>query len=345
MVSVIIPVYNTSKYLKQCISSVLSQSYSDIELIMINDGSTDNSLTVCKEFERLDSRIIVIDKKNEGVDKARFIGLKVANGEFVTFIDSDDWIEPETLRIMMDYAEKYDCDYVEVGMQRVLDKHGFIKRKYVSPVLGLIQQPELFDKYYISFLGYNILPVNIWGKLYRRDSIEKACLKPSGLKMGEDLYFNLMLFPYLNSIYLSDYIGYNYRFGGMTSRYNPTLFTNLKYLYLKKKEFINKYSYFKANDFIRYEIVNVFKSDIRQKILYKYCDKESLLLQIENELNDPVWRDVQEISNADYLKTPFVKALIQRDSYACLELMVKQVNKDVLKYNLKKIIAKLLQIA
>ena len=313
MISIIVPIYNSSKFLKKCISSVLSQSYTSFELILVNDGSLDNSFSYCKEYERHDSRIIVIDKENEGVDKARFSGLKVAKGEYVTFIDSDDWVEHDYLMNLMNYAEKYCCDYVEVGMQRVLDKHGFIKKKSVSPVLGLIQQPELFDNYYISFFGYNILAVNMCGKLYRRDSLKKAILKPSGLKMGEDLYFNMMLFPYLNSIYLSDYIGYNYRFGGMTSKYNPSLYVDLKYLYQKKKELIEYYDYHKADDYIRYELINVFKSDVIQKIRFHTESEDRIINGIEEELKDIIWADISSLKK-EYLSKSFPQAIIMKDS-------------------------------
>lgn len=342
MVSIIVPIYNTSKYLKQCISSVLSQSYLDFELLLVNDGSTDNSLSICKYYEKCDSRVIIIDKKNEGVDKARFTGLKMAKGEFVTFIDSDDWIEPDYLMCLMNYAEMYSCDYVEVGRQRVLDKHGLIKRKSVSPVLGLIQQPKLFDEYYISFFGYNILPVSVWGKLYRKVVLNDACLNPSGLKMGEDLYFNMMLFPYLKSIYLSDYIGYNYRFGGMTSKYNPSLYMDLKYLYQKKKELIEYYDYHKADDYIRYELINVYKSDVIQKIRFHTESEDRIINGIEEELKDIIWADISSLKK-EYLSKSFPQAIIMKDSKKIYELCKEEVHDTKLEWMLKRVASRTLQ--
>lgn len=342
MISVVIPIYNSSKYIRQCISSVLSQSFQDFELLLVNDGSTDNSLSICKNYEKRDSRVVIIDKKNEGVDEARFTGLKMAKGEYVTFIDSDDWIEPNTLMKMMNYAEMYSCDYVEVGMHRVLDKRGYIKRKSISPVLGLIQYPELFDKYYLSFFGYNILAVNMCGKLYRRDSLKKAILKPSGLKMGEDLYFNMMLFPYLNSIYLSDYIGYNYRFGGMTSKYNPSLYVDLKYLYQKKKELIEYYDYHKADDYIRYELINVFKSDVIQKIRFHTESEDRIINGIEEELKDIIWADISSLKK-EYLSKSFPQAIIMKDSKKIYELCKEEVHDTKLEWMLKRVASRTLQ--
>lgn len=93
MISVIVPVYKTAKYIPQCLNSILTQTYEDLEVIVINDASPDNSLDIVRRYAAKDSRIKIIDKKvNEGVDRARFSGLKIAKGEWVAFVDSDDWL-------------------------------------------------------------------------------------------------------------------------------------------------------------------------------------------------------------------------------------------------------------
>lgn len=94
MISIIIPVYNTEKYLDQCIQSCLNQTFTDFELILINDASTDSSLYICNKYKQLDSRVHIINKSiNEGVDKSRFTGLEHAQGKYILFIDSDDWLD------------------------------------------------------------------------------------------------------------------------------------------------------------------------------------------------------------------------------------------------------------
>ena len=93
MISVIVPVYNVENYLGKCLDSLINQTYKDIEIICINDGSTDNSLNILREYEQMDSRIIIIDQKNGGLSNARNIGLKEAAGEYIMFVDSDDWID------------------------------------------------------------------------------------------------------------------------------------------------------------------------------------------------------------------------------------------------------------
>ena len=338
--SIIIPIYNTSKYLSQCIDSILNQSYKNIEVILVNDASPDNSLSICESYSKQDSRIILINKKiNEGVDKARFTGLEYANGKYVLFIDSDDWLEnPEILSIMHQKAEETNADYVEMGMQRVMDRHKWIKNKGISPVTGLIQAPELFDKYYISFFGINILSVNMAGKLYRKSTLDKANITPSGICMGEDLVFNLQLFPHLKSIYILDTIGYNYRFGGMTSKYNKHLYPDLKYLYTLKEKLIEQYQYYKAWDYIRIEMKNVFCSDICQRIIFKTGTEEEIKAIITQELEDPIWERILQVKeHPNFLQDPFVQAIAQKDATTIYRSCLTTVKQQAFKRNLKKI--------
>ena len=98
LISIICPIYNTELYLKECLNSILCQSYTNFELILIDDGSTDNSGIICDEYATKDKRIIVIHQTNKGLSASRNKGLEIASGEFITFIDSDDWIDPNTLR-------------------------------------------------------------------------------------------------------------------------------------------------------------------------------------------------------------------------------------------------------
>ena len=137
-ISIIIPVYNVEKYLSQCINSIINQTIKDIEIILINDASSDKSLSICNSFKENDKRIIVIDKpKNEGVDKARFTGLGVATGEYLTFVDADDWLDKITLEEMYKSAIEYNADVVEIGLEKVMDKFGIIRRR--NPKIGRAQ--------------------------------------------------------------------------------------------------------------------------------------------------------------------------------------------------------------
>lgn len=217
-----------------------------------------------------------------------------------------------------------------------------IKRNSKSAIKGLIMQPRLFDSYYISFFGMNILSVNLCGKLYK-SSIIKNPPEPIGLAMGEDLYFNLEIFPSLKKIYIDDYIGYNYRFGGITTRYNRNLLPNLKLLYNIKKNKIEKYNYYKALDYIYIELKNILISDIKQRILFKYGSQEEIINQINKELSDPVWGDIQQIQNfPDTLNSPIVQAIIKKDASTIYEICKSDIQKYYPQWMLKRIISKIL---
>lgn len=212
-VSIIVPVYKVEKKVGRCIQSIQKQTFSDWKLILVNDASPDGSWEICQRYASADNRIVAIDKKqNEGVDKARFTGLKYVDTEYVTFVDSDDHLAPSALEKLLNTASEDGADVTEMGMLRSFDRWQLFSRKSLPP-RRCITQPELMDKYYVSFFGCNRLGVNMCGKLYRTELIRKADLRPTGYTMGEDLFFNLHLFPYIKRYSQVDYAGYIYNWG------------------------------------------------------------------------------------------------------------------------------------
>lgn len=346
MISVIITFLNAELTLKKCVESILNQTYKDFEIILVNDGSTDKSLDTAIKLKNKNNSIIhIIDKRyNEGLEKARYDGRKVAKGEYLTFVDADDWLEKDTLEIMYNEIKTSNYDYVEIGMNRVLDNHSLLKKKRTNPVIGEIAQPELFDKYFLSFLGVNILSVNMCGKLYNKEVIEKNNISIQGVTMGEDLAFNLQLFPHLKKIKIIPYNGYNYKFGGMTTKYNKNLLPDLKKLYTIKKELIDKYQYYKASDYIRIELKNVLISDIKQRILFKYGSQEDIINQINQELMDSIWNDIQQIKNSNIIASPIVQAVINKDANTIYTSCKSETRKYYPQWILKRVISKILSL-
>ena len=330
MISVIIPIYNAERFLAKCLDSVLRQNYRDIEVICVNDASPDNCSDILQKYASSDSRIRCVSKqKNEGVDQARFDGLRQAQGKSVFFLDADDWLADNTvLEHLAHLMQTYQVDYVETGVYRCMDERGLIKKAWEPKVTGLIRKPELFDKYYLSFFGKSLLSVNIWGKLYKKATLEKADIQPSGYKMGEDLVFNLQLFPHLDSIYISDRIGYCYRYGGMTSRYNPKLLSDLKNQFLLKESLIEQYGYDQATPFARVEMKNVLRSYICQRLIYTADTPESLLQQIDQEIHTDFWDRITDVpEGAEGTDEPFFPALREKDSKRMLQICQEQVDK------------------
>ncbi|HDT8036797.1 TPA: glycosyltransferase family 2 protein, partial [Enterococcus faecalis] len=121
LVSVVIPVYNVEKYVEKCLDSVINQTYQNLEIIIVNDGSTDNSLSVCQKKKLSDSRIKLINKENGGLSSARNAGIECAQGEFICFIDSDDWIELDYIEVLLNGMENTNVDISVIQMIKVKD--------------------------------------------------------------------------------------------------------------------------------------------------------------------------------------------------------------------------------
>lgn len=167
-ISVIIPIYNSEKYLSRCIESVLCQSFKDFELILVNDGSVDSSLEICKEYENKDSRILVIDSENNGSSHARNLGLDAVTGNWIIHIDSDDWIEPSMLKLLYTEAIQANADiaacgiYQDYGYKREEKNYPYSKVEprdmlyridsIYSAVWNKLVKKSLYDKYNIRFI-------------------------------------------------------------------------------------------------------------------------------------------------------------------------------------------------
>lgn len=131
-VSVVVPIYNAGKKLEKCITSVINQTFKDIELILVNDGSTDNSLDICYKFSRMDKRIILINKNNEGCIATRRKGVITSSSEYVMFVDADDWIDKNAIEILYNEAIHHNIDITVCNMYKVIGNHALIRQKNES---------------------------------------------------------------------------------------------------------------------------------------------------------------------------------------------------------------------
>ena len=180
MISVIVPVYNAEKWLDKCVESIINQTYKDIEILLINDGSKDKSLEICRKYETIDSRIRVFDKKNEGVSKARNLGLYNARGKYVQFVDSDDFIEPDMCEKLLDAITNADmaiCGIKIYKNDKVLKEHHIKHKTY-----NLRKRID----YYFELRKINLGPCN---KLYIRSLIDEQFMED--LTLGADTMFVL----------------------------------------------------------------------------------------------------------------------------------------------------------
>ena len=180
LVSIIVPVYNVERYIDKCINSILEQTYPHIELLLIDDGSPDKSGAICDRYAQKDNRVRVFHKQNAGVSAARNTGINQAKGEFITFVDSDDWLEPQCIGECLNIINKNKLDFLQFSSKRVNDKGDILFLKTgETPILNASQYIEA-DQIYIA-AGCSI---------YRTSIINATNLKfDEDLKLGEDQLF------------------------------------------------------------------------------------------------------------------------------------------------------------
>jgi len=198
MVSIIVPIYNAEQYLRRCVDSILNQEYTDFELLLVNDGSTDASGDICEEYRDQDPRVIVIQKENTGVSDSRNRALDRARGKYLQFLDSDDWITPDATRLFVRAAEEYGCDMVISDFYRVVGER-------LSPKGDIEEEGVLTREEFAAHMMEN--PADfyygvLWNKLYRRDIVEEHNLRmDTDISWCEDFMFNLEYIRYAKVFY------------------------------------------------------------------------------------------------------------------------------------------------
>lgn len=231
LVSIILPVYNAQNHLARCVGSICAQTYRNLEIIILNDGSKDQSLPVCEEFRAKDSRILLVDKENSGVSDTRNLGLKLACGKYVQFVDSDDYLDPDFTEHLVTAAEENKADLViapykmvipagaskpEQVLGKIQDELGVMSvarppevREYGFLPAGVYDKDtfalRLMDKPASYF--YSVL----WNKLYRRDILTGNDIQfVSEMRWAEDLVFNLRYIQYAERFVSIAQAGYSY---------------------------------------------------------------------------------------------------------------------------------------
>lgn len=237
LISVIIPVYNVEKYLQECVDSVLAQTYQHLEMILVDDGSTDTSGEICDIYQDKDPRITVIHQENRGLSEARNAGLAKARGKYVYFLDSDDWILPETFELLIQKAEGEGADVVffdaksfEDGQPEKTIRQNYIRKYFYETNTGF----EVLKRLQKNREYHSAVPLLF---------IEKSLLDDTGLKfepgiLYEDMIFTYALLCYAQKVAYSDKSFYQRRYRSnsiMTSKKNVKHFLSAKQVYLQVK--------------------------------------------------------------------------------------------------------------
>lgn len=194
-ISVVVPIYNAEEYLDRCILSIINQTLKDIEIILVNDGSTDNSKNICKKYLEIDNRIIFVDKENEGPSKARNKGLEIAKGEYVSFIDSDDFIDEKFLINLYDEATKNNADICGCLFDEYKNgKYNNVFEESDLEICKLYSSNEFAKYFYCSSSTYQYLCSAITvNKIYRRDIVKGTYFINSKVSEDEDFSFKVLL--------------------------------------------------------------------------------------------------------------------------------------------------------
>lgn len=242
-VSIIIPIYNVEKYLRRCVDSVLQQTMTNIEIILVDDGSPDNCPLICEKYKEKDGRIKVVHKKNGGLASARNAGLQIVTGEFILFLDSDDWIEPETVEELVGVAEKYQVDFVRfrpmyAGWPNHIDGSLCDFGTEVGLKEGLYQKEDIERVIYPRLFATPQLTLGVivaaWRSLYRKEFLKRhKILFEEEIRYSEDTLFSAKVVMATNSFYYLDgprYYHYFYNGNSITKSYKKDYWENNKKL-------------------------------------------------------------------------------------------------------------------
>lgn len=347
-VSVIVPIYNAEKKLHKCLNSILKQTYKDFELILVNDGSTDRSFQICKDYEKKDSRVIVINQSNQGCIAARRRGLNIAKSNYVMFVDADDWIDKRTIELLHIESTKSNTDIVVCNSYKVFGDKAIIKTKNESKYFSedkFYCEGEIKKDLVTAYLHGHPFPANLVAKLYKRELLLNCgnyldCIT----FFGEDLYYNLEMFLKAKKVKVINLPLYYYRAGGNTSRFMSYLFDDMVNGYEIQKQVINQHFIdTKQTRFngISIMLLNTFKTCLFN--LFNSTNSEAEIKKLINEYvsNQSVRECLNNEGSKEYFSPDYLQAISEKNVEFLYEFGLKMYNKKKPKMLLTKVLSRL----
>lgn len=288
-VSIIIPVYNVEKYLRQCLESVINQTYKNLEIILVNDGSTDNSGKICEEYALNDERIKVIHKENGGVSSARNNGLRLLDGSYVSFVDSDDYLENN-------FIEKLVEVRADIAICSFYKEYPFNSEK---KIITKAKTSKTKDEFIYDILSFQKAAGCAWGRIFSAKFLkENNLFYDENLKVAEDAEFSLRAVQYNPKVVYIPEILYHYNFssGSIVRKFNRFYFECYKKSLNKIENIIDKTKYLiQWNNFVVYHLLLIcvnYCFNLSNKV--SYCTKKQML---KNVLKDDLFADSLILSN------------------------------------------------
>lgn len=294
-VSVVVPVYNAENFLPRCIDSILSQTFVDFEIILVDDGSTDNSGKICNEYVQIDSRINVIHKENEGASIARKIGLNYSTGKYIAFVDADDYVNPKYIEKLYSLLIQYNVTISACRVQRVRECEK-IDKTNVSNV-SLIEFDELMSRFFkYEFWGF-------YGKLYQRRVFEN--IKFPIETLSEDYFVMSQIFINERKMVYTDYPLYNYE-------YHADSLSHTKISNRAFEEFENVKAV--------YELINEESPQYADMALSNTVETSIKLLSMSKKSNKDLYnKNIKELH--DFISRHLVKIIYSKSIYWKLKIL------------------------
>ncbi len=303
LLSIIVPFYNGEKFLNKCIDSILLQEFTDFELILVDDGSTDNSLKICNDYIKKDNRVIVLHKENGGLVSARKFGLSVAKGEYIGFVDCDDYIDRNMYMDLLEVALRDDVDIVVGGIileyynkSRIM-LNAFSNGVYTGEWLKNYIIPRMLI--YSDFVNYGIIP-GVVIKVFKRELLTKSIQKVDDfVDIGEDVAITAYSVMLAESVGIIDSAAYHYVQGedSMVRKFNPKKIDKINNLYKCLSRIENNNYIKQINLYISFLIFN-FIGECINKSGY---DKKKMLVTLKDILNHNMVATVLSKSDISHL--------------------------------------------
>ena len=310
-ISIIIPVYNVEKYLRECLDSILNQTFQEFEIICTDDGSTDKSLEILEEYKRKDDRFVILQQRHFGAGAARNNGIKLAKGKYIMFLDADDYFEPTLLEEMYERADKYDADLTVCSSKKVDDDGNVTETGSPNFPINIDKVPleRIFNREEFKDNIFSLFSPVIWNKLIKKSFLKENNLEFPPLTIYEDIAFVHSLMICANRIVAFNKELVNYRFNrphslaSMRSKHTIDAVKSCMYLgdFLKTRGFLPEYE----NAY-----KEVFINHIRAEISYCNDDEYKKFLQEFKALLPNDWQKYQSALKKDYITPTYLKKFI-----------------------------------
>jgi len=332
--SIVVPVYNGEKYLAKCLDTIINQTYKNIEILLVDDGSTDRSKEIIKSYMEKDSRIIGFFGENKGVSSARNLGIKNSSGDYITFVDSDDWLDLNLYNEAIEKVEENNCDIVLYSFTKEFNSSPEIKEVLPFKSEEILDRDRIYNDLILNLIAYEdetkeSIMGSIWRCVFKSDLIKANNLYfDTEMHYAEDLIFCLNTFKLSNSIYILNKPFYHYRFSesSVTAVYKSNHFERQLLVYNKIKEVFNN-----SNDEDLNNRMNIMMLRYIINGITHVCSTDSTFVEKYNNvkriLNDEKSKDIRKNYNIKSRKYKILKYNFPLIIFLLIDLVNKRTKK------------------